>query len=302
MSKVWMIILALGILGCNTPEVLDDEKIKVVCTTGMIADATAFLLGEHAEVKTLMGPGVDPHLYKATQGDIEALTKADLIVYNGLHLEGKMTDIFHKLSQSRKVIALGDVLPDDRLINSTNYEDAYDPHIWFDIALWSLAVDGLALKLSEEYPAIVQDVQQNAERYRDTLAILDQFVRQAVNEIPEQQRVLITAHDAFKYFGKAYGLRVMGLQGISTSSEYGLRDVSNLVKFTVENSIQAIFVESSVPKRSIEAVIEGASKSGHNLKLGGELFSDAMGAKDTPEGHYPGMVRYNVNTIVNALK
>jgi manganese/zinc/iron transport system substrate-binding protein len=303
MSRLFSILfLALGILGCQSPERADNATLKVVCTTGMVGDAVAHLMGEHAEVKTLMGPGVDPHLYKATQGDIEALTRADLIVYNGLHLEGKMTEILEKLSSSRKVYAVGELLPANKLINSTDYVDAHDPHIWFDVALWEEAISELADELKKDYPEFSSDLETNSASYADTLKRLHLEVAQGIKTLPERQRVLITAHDAFKYFGKAYGMDVKGLQGISTASEYGLRDVSDLVNFVSENNIKAIFVESSVPRRSIEAVIEGAGERGHDLVLGGELYSDAMGSTGTPEGTYTGMVRHNLNTIVKALK
>ncbi len=301
MKLIWGLLWMLCIVGCGAPPE-NSGKIRVVCTTGMVADAASSLLADRAVIKTLMGPGVDPHLYKATQGDIEALTSADLIVYNGLHLEGKMAEIFQKLSRTKTVIALGELLPEDRLINSTNYADAYDPHIWFDVYLWSIAVQKLADELEKQFPESAAIINQNAAHYADTLFALDQFVRKEIGQIPKSQRVLITAHDAFKYFGQAYGMEVKGLQGISTSSEYGLRDISDLVNYVVDHNIKAIFVESSVPKRSVEAVIEGASERGHKLMLGGQLFSDAMGRMGTPEGTYPGMVRYNVNTIVKALK
>ena len=303
MSREFSILfLTLGILGCQSPERADNATLQVVCTTGMVGDAVAHLMGEHAEVKTLMGPGVDPHLYKATQGDIEALTRADLIVYNGLHLEGKMTEILEKLSSSRKVYAVGELLPTNKLINSTDYVDAHDPHIWFDVALWEDAISELADELKKDYPEFSSDLETNSASYADTLKRLHLEVAQGIKTLPERQRVLITAHDAFKYFGKAYGMDVKGLQGISTASEYGLRDVSDLVNFVSENNIKAIFVESSVPRRSIEAVIEGAGERGHDLVLGGELYSDAMGSAGTPEGTYTGMVRHNLNTIVKALK
>lgn len=303
MRKSIIILIALiGIVGCRSVDEAESSRLKVVCTTGMIGDAVENLFGENAEVKVLMGPGVDPHLYKATQGDIEALTKADLIIYNGLHLEGKMTEILEKLSRNRNVYAVGDMLAADKLINSTDYVDAHDPHIWFDVALWLEALEKLALQLEEEYPAMATDISANMEQYRKSLQKLHREVAEGINSIPPGQRVLITAHDAFKYFGRAYGMEVKGLQGISTASEYGLRDVSNLVSFVADNNIKAIFVESSVPKRSVEAVVEGAGERGHQLALGGELYSDAMGSAGTPEGTYTGMVRHNLNTIVNALK
>lgn len=303
MKRVLILLITLvSLMGCDSPVRNNSDKIEVVCTTGMIGDAVAKLLGANAEVKVLMGPGVDPHLYKATQGDIEALTRADLIVFNGLHLEGKMTDILGNLSRNRSVYAVGDMLPAERLINSTDYVDAHDPHIWFDVALWSDAMEKLSDKLKNDYPELADEIEANWKDYRESLMALHRQVIEGIESIPAKQRVLITAHDAFKYFGRAYGMEVRGLQGISTASEYGLRDVSDLVSFVSENNIKAIFIESSVPRRSVEAVIEGAKERGHNLSLGGELYSDAMGSEGTPEGTYTGMVRHNLSTIVNALK
>lgn len=309
-SKGALLLLSLFIAGCSegprdgadAAEKSAEEKTKIVTTTGMIGDAVKHLAGDFAEVKVLMGPGVDPHLYKATQGDISALTKAGIVVYNGLHLEGKMTEIFRKLSSSKTTISMGELLPEASLINTTDYAGAYDPHIWFDVDLWSEAVAGLAKELQQAMPAHDSAIAVNADDYLNQLQELQQFVKKKTGEIPEANRVMITAHDAFKYFGEAYGLEVRGLQGISTASEYGIRDVSNLVNYIVDNKIPAIFVESSVPKRSVEAVIEGARERGHNLKLGGELYSDAMGAAGTEEGTYTGMVKHNVRTIADALR
>ncbi len=274
----------------------------IVCTTGMIGDAVKNLLGDSADVKALMGAGVDPHLYKATQGDIAALSEAKVIVYNGLHLEGKMGEIFEKLENRKTILAMADGLDESKLINSTDYVGAEDPHIWFDVALWAEVIENLSQELQKSFPEKEKQIAENAELYLQKMQRLDAYCEATIAEIPENQRVLITAHDAFKYFGKAYGIEVRGLQGISTTAEYGLQDISNLVDFIVKNEIKAIFVESSVPKKSVEAVIEGCQRRGHDLQLGGELFSDAMGAAGTPEGTYIGMVRHNVETIVNALK
>ena len=301
-TLVICLFISIVILSCDTQDQPEEGKLQVVCTTGMIGDAASAILGDHAEVHILMGPGVDPHLYKATQGDIQALTRADVIIYNGLHLEGKMGDILEKLRASKQVYAMGDGLNPSDLINSTSYAGAFDPHIWFDVSLWERAVVALAHSLAADYPEFSPDIEQHSERYADTLKVLHDFVLKEMQAIPKEQRVLITAHDAFKYFGRAYDIEVRGLQGISTASEYGLRDISDLVRYVSENNIRSIFVESSVPKRSVEAVIEGASKRGHSLQLGGELFSDAMGSEGSPEGSYTGMVQYNVRTIVNALK
>lgn len=294
-------ILFAFLAGCQqAPN--DNALPKISCTTGMLGDAVQHLLKDDAEVSVLMGPGVDPHLYKASQGDIVTLSQANAIVYNGLHLEGKMGEIFEKLSKTKTVIAAAEVLPENALINATAFSDAHDPHVWFDVALWAEVVKGLSVELQTLYPALQDSIQSRESAYLEELTKLDRFCKQRIMEIPDSQRVLITAHDAFKYFGKAYGIEVRGLQGISTTAEYGLQDVSALVSFISDQQIKAIFVESSVSPKSIEAVIEGCRSRGHKVQLGGELYSDALGKSGTEEGTYTGMVRHNVETISNALK
>ena len=276
--------------------------MQIVATTGMIADAIENIAGSHAEVIALMGPGVDPHLYKATHGDLERLTEADLIFYNGLHLEGKMGEVFEKLAHQRPVVAVGDRIPEEKLRKVPGFQGAYDPHIWFDVALWKEAVKVASEYLQGYDTAHRMDYQAATERYLRQLDSLDATVKTSIARIPEPQRVLITAHDAFGYFGDAYGIEVRGLQGISTLSEFGLRDVTNLVDFIIDRKVKAIFVETSVSGKSIEAVIEGCQKRNWKVQIGGNLFSDAMGADGTPEGTYVGMVHANVMAIVEALK
>ena len=278
------------------------EKIRVVATTGMIGDAVREIAGPHAEVTTLMGPGVDPHLYKATHGDLERLTEAHMIFYNGLHLEGKMGEVFEKLSRLKPVIAVADGIPEERLRNVPGFQGAFDPHIWFDVKLWKEAVNNIATHLQEYDSAHAADYSLRARKYSERLDSLDRAVSNAISQIPEMQRVLITAHDAFGYFGDAYGIEVRGLQGISTLSEFGLRDVTDLVNFIISRKVKAIFVETSVSQRSIEAVVEGCQDKNWDVKIGGSLFSDAMGNSGTPEGTYIGMVNANVKTIVESLK
>ncbi len=279
----------------NTP-------LTIVTTTGMIADATKNIVGDSAEVIALMGPGVDPHLYKATQGDLEKLTNADIIVYNGLHLEGKMGEVLKKLSRVKSVIAVADGVDPSLLKTAPEFNNSYDPHIWFDVKLWQIAVQHLSSELGKNHPDASVYFDSNFKSYKSRLDTLDQWVAERITEISEEGRVLITAHDAFGYFGTAYGLEVRGLQGISTLSEYGLRDVANLVDYIVEKQIKAVFVETSVSEKAINAVVEGCRQKGFNVTIGGNLFSDAMGAEGTPESNYTGMVRSNVNTIVNALR
>lgn len=275
---------------------------KVTATTGMVADIVKEVGGEHVEVTQLMGAGVDPHLYKASQGDIKRIDEADLIFYSGLHLEGKLVDIFEKIGAKKPVKAVTAGIPKELLLADPASPDNPDPHVWFDVTLWMKAVEQVRNDLSQFDAAHAAAYQENAERYLAELKELDEYTRAQLGAIPQERRVLVTAHDAFQYFGRGYDVEVMGLQGISTASEYGLKDVQHLVDTLVERKIKAVFVESSVPARSIEAVVQGAAAKQHTVSIGGELFSDAMGEPGTPEGTYIGMIRHNVDTIVNALK
>ena len=277
-------------------------RLRVVATTGMVADAARRVGGDRADVVALMGPGVDPHLYKASEGDVSRLTAADLVLYNGLHLEGKMGDVLVKLARSKPVVAVSETVPQTELREPPEFAGQYDPHIWFDVRLWSATLDAIAAAYAEVDPAHADAYRQNAEAYRQELLELDAWVAQRVAEVPPERRILVTAHDAFGYFGRRYGVEVVGLQGISTLAEAGLRDMQRVVDLVAERQVPAMFVESSVPRRSIEAVQAAVQERGHQVAIGGSLFSDAMGAPGSPEGDYPGMVRHNVNTIVEALK
>lgn len=301
---VFSILFAIFLASCSSDSASSgqDDPITIVCTTGMIGDALEQVAADKAQVITLMGPGVDPHLYKATQGDLRRLSRADIIFYNGLHLEGKMGEVLERLSRTKAVVALAEGLPDSLFLNTTNYPDAYDPHIWFDLSIWSRAVRYAGSAMAEYFPQERAVWNKNAREYARRIDSLHQWVGKQIATIPEQQRVMITAHDAFGYFGAAYDIEVRGLQGISTVSEYGLKDISQLVSFITERGVKAVFVESSVPRKSLEAVVEGCAQRGHEVKIGGTLYSDAMGADGRPEGAYLGMVKHNVNTITNSLK
>lgn len=280
-----------------------DGKIKVVTTVGMISDVAKNVGGDYVYVKALMGPGVDPHLYKASAGDINRMDQADIIFYGGLHLEGKMVEFFESMSEKNTVIAVSkDLSANDLLAPQAGQTGSSDPHIWFDVELWSKTVDVIVQTLSEKDPEHADVYSKNAEVYKAKLSTLDAWVIEQIKLIPEDQRIMITAHDAFNYFGRAYGMDVRGVQGISTAADYGLKDIELLINLIVEKKIKAVFVESSVSPKSIEALKEGVNDRGWNLKIGGNLFSDAMGDSDTFEGTYIGMVTSNVNTIVNALK
>jgi manganese/zinc/iron transport system substrate-binding protein len=278
------------------------DKWKIVCTTGMIKDAVQNVLGNRAEVVALMGPGVDPHLYKATQGDLQKLTDADIVFYNGLHLEGKMGEVLEKLGHQKPVIAISSDIPDSLLRAVPGFQGTHDPHIWFDVKLWENAVRTISTFMQKHDTTFADTFRANGNRYITQLDSLHTAVAIAIAQIPEKQRVLITAHDAFGYFGDAYKIEVRGLQGISTVSEFGLKDVTELVNFIISRQIKAIFVETSVSQRSIEAVMEGCHQKKWNVKIGGSLYSDAMGPAGTPQGTYIGMVSANVRMIVDHLK
>jgi manganese/zinc/iron transport system substrate-binding protein len=279
------------------------SRVTAVATTGMVGDLVRNVGGGRVEVVQLMGQGVDPHLYKASQGDVARLSQADVIFYNGFHLEGKMTDILKKIGRRGKpVVAVAESVPEEELLALSEFEGLNDPHIWFDVGLWSGTIDIVQKYLSELDPESGEYFKSNAEAYRQELSQLHNWVKEEISKIPEERRVLITAHDAFGYFGRAYNIEVRGLQGISTVSEYGLRDIRQLVDLIAKRGIKAVFVESSVPRRSIDAAVEGCRARGHEVRVGGELFSDAMGAAGTEEGTYSGMVRHNVRTIVDSLQ
>ncbi len=269
----------------------------------MITDIAQVVGGERVIVKGLMGPGVDPHLYKASAGDVSVLSQADLIFYNGLHLEGKMSEVFEQMKKRGiETVAVTDGIDRGVLLAPPEFEGNYDPHVWFDVTMWMSAVETVRDSLSVIDPSNADYYSANTEAYLKELSELNEYVKARAGELPGDRRVLITAHDAFNYFGRAYGFQVRGLQGISTDSEAGTQDVQNLASFIVERKIPAVFVESSVPPKYIEAVQAAVKAKGFDVKVGGELFSDAMGNPGTPEGNYKGMVRHNIDTIVNALK
>lgn len=299
----WLLLGLLGFVACS-PDAAPrtSDRLQIVATTGMIADLAGEVGGAQVDVTGLMGPGVDPHYYKATQGDLRRLTDADLILYNGLFLEGKMQDIFGKMSRSKTVVAVSTGLPETSLRRPPEFKGHFDPHVWFDVGLWRQTIDIVETALSEARPAYADSFAARATVYRQQLEALDTWVREQVLTIPAQRRVLITAHDAFGYFGQAYDVEVLGLQGISTVAEYGVNDVRELVDLIVARQIPAIFVESSVPERSINAVREGCLARGHKVVIGGTLYSDAMGGAGSGADTYVGMVRSNVTTIVEALR
>ncbi|TCJ20759.1 manganese transporter [Rubrobacter taiwanensis] len=300
LTVVVALALAVG-CGGDGEAGASEEGLRVTTTTTMITDLVERIGGDRVEVTGLMGPGVDPHLYRASQSDVEALAEADVVFYNGLFLEGRMQDVLIRTGQQTPTVQVTGAIPEGRLLESEEYEGQYDPHVWFDVELWAMTVDPVVEKLSELDPENASFYEQNGEAYKRELAELDSWVREQIETIPAERRVLVTAHDAFRYFGRAYGIEVRGIQGISTEVEAGARDIQEVAEFVAENEIPAIFVEGSVPPQNIEAVQAAARDRGWEVEIGGELFSDAMGEPGTEEGTYVGMVRHNVNAIVEAL-
>lgn len=301
LTKPIFLIFLLVLSSCKTTT-KEEGKLHIVTTTNILADLVSEIGGDKIALQSLMGPGVDPHLYKASEGDVTKLFNADIIFYNGLHLEGKLADVFEKMESRKHMVAVGDFLPKDKLIASENFGGSYDPHVWFDVAFFKQFATTVSDELSKADPENAAYYQENNSRYQKELDALDDELRETIASLPKEKRILVTAHDAFSYFGKTYDFQVIGLQGISTASEAGVRDVRNLSDFIIANNIKAIFIESSVPKRTIEALQAAVASKNHEVAIGGTLFSDALGDPGTEEGTYVGMFKYNVNTMVNALK
>ncbi|MDO6744275.1 zinc ABC transporter substrate-binding protein [Tenacibaculum soleae] len=303
MKKVALVLIILLVVSCGKKAKNKNGKLKVVTTTTMITDLVKNIGGDKLEVKGLMGAGVDPHLYKASEGDVSKLFNADVVIYNGLHLEGKLEEVFEKMQhQNKKTIIVSDIINKNDLISSELFASNYDPHIWFDINNWRKITLYVAEKLAEIDTKNAAFYQQNGKGYLDKLVALNKEVESKINELPIEKRILVTAHDAFNYFGNQHQFKVVGLQGLSTATEAGVQDVQKLARFIIDNNVKAIFVESSVPKRTIEALQEAVKSKNQEVLIGGTLYSDALGNAGTEEGTYIGMYKANVNTIVNALK
>lgn len=282
----------------------ESTSLSVICTIGILADVASHIAGEDAEVSSLMGPGVDPHLYKTSPGDVRKLLAADLILYCGFHLEGRMAEVLDRASQQRKAVAVCEAVPRDCLVirEVSGKRPSIDPHLWFDVQNWMEVCRVIRDTLSEVDPVGKAGYQKRCANYLEELWSLDQEVRVMLATIPREKRILITPHDAFGYLGRAYDLEVIGVQGLSTDSEASVATINRLVSHVTQRNIPAVFVESTVPRRNIEALIEGCSARGHSLRLGGELFSDALGPAGTPEGTYIGMIRHNARTITEGLR
>jgi len=305
MPKFWLETAALTIglaslAGCTMRRL--SGKPFVVCTTGMVADLAKRVGEPEIAVYTLMGAGTDPHLYKPTEGDLQRLAKATLVLYNGLHLEGKMSLILERLARVRPTVAVAQAIPPKALRYPPEAEGKPDPHVWHDVSLWLHALQRATDALCEQFPRHASRFRARSRAYREELTALHAWCKTQIAQIPPPQRVLITSHDAFGYFGRAYGLEVRSLQGISTLSEYGLRDLQALVQFIVRRRIKAIFAETSISPRALQAVMVGCRQHGHMVRLGGVLYSDALGPPDSDAATYVGMIRHNVRTIVDALR
>lgn len=298
------LVAVFMLVACSTNDLdkenISEEKFHIVTTISQIGEPLEVIGGDVIQVTSLMGPGVDPHLYVTTQSDINALQQADMIFYNGLNLEGNMGEVFENMKKSKITMAIGETIPESELLNDE--DGAVDPHIWFNIDLWKKALQAAVEEMKKELPEHADVFEKNKDSYFQKLDDLKEEAMEKMEKIPAEQRVLVTAHDAFGYLGEMYDLEVVGLQGLSTEDEVGISDIQNTIDLLVERQIPAVFVESSVNQNSINAVIEGAEKAGLQVKLGGELFSDAMGKKGTEEGTYIGMYRHNINTIYEALQ
>ncbi len=303
---LWIVLLGLVLSSCGestapspTP---GTQPMSIVATTGMIGDIVERVAGDRGEVKVLMGAGVDPHLYQPTRDDMAALLGADVVFYNGLLLEGRMTDaLVRAASGDRGVHPVTELIDQKYLVQPEDLEGKDDPHVWMDPTAWAKAVEVIRDRLIERDAGGKEQFESIATGLLAELAELDAYCERVLHSVPEAQRVLVTAHDAFGYFGRRYGYEVLGIQGLSTESEAGVRDIERLVDLLVERKIKAVFVESTVSERNIKALIAGAKARGHDVTIGGELFSDAMGPGGTYEGTYVGMIDHNATTIARAL-
>lgn len=300
MPRAMSCLVAIAFAVVNSAIANAAEKLDLVATTGMIGDVVRAVAGDHARVQVLVGEGVDPHLYSPRSSDVRAMLSADGVYYTGLLLEGQMGDALSKTAdRGREVVAIAETIPAEKLIKEDPTHP--DPHVWMDITLWSNMAEVVRQSLCGLDPDNCRDYTANAARYQEELKQLDTYLRTVIGTVPTGQRVLVTAHDAFGYFGRAYGIEVRGVQGISTESEAGLADINALVRFLVSRNIPSVFIESSVSEKNIRALQEGAAASGHTVKVGGELYSDSMGAPGSWTGTYIGMMDHNANTIATAL-
>ncbi|MFD0797262.1 metal ABC transporter solute-binding protein, Zn/Mn family [Maribacter chungangensis] len=303
MKQLFTILFIIALCSsCKDKNKIRNGKLKVVTTTTMITDLVRNIGGDSIHVQGLMGSGVDPHLYKASEGDVSKLSNADVVFYSGLHLEGKLVDVFKKMGRNTNTIALAEILDKEKLIGSEYFASNFDPHIWFNIEYWKQLTNYLTEQLSALNPENTSYFEANKTAYLKQLDALETDIKKTIATLPKEKRILVTAHDAFNYFGEAYDFEVVGLQGLSTATEAGVQDVQNLAKLIIDKKVKAIFIETSVPKRTIEALQQAVLSKGFKVEIGGTLYSDALGNAGTKERTYLGMFRYNVDTIVEALR
>jgi manganese/zinc/iron transport system substrate-binding protein len=308
-ALVTALVLAAALAGCAGPEAnpaaaIGDRPVRITTTTNFITDTVGRIGGDRVVVTGLMGPGVDPHLYRASADDVRALREADVIFYGGLQLEGKMADLLDELGERQLTKAVTDDLPRESLLSppaGAPAAEQYDPHVWFDVTLWMEASRTIATTLRELDPAHADTYQRNLDAYLAELAELDGYVRDRIATIPPERRLLVTSHDAFAYFGRRYGMEVAGIQGISTAAEATTADIERIAELLAARRLPAVFVESSVPRQTIDALVAAAAQRGVPVRVGQELFTDAAGAPGTPEGSYVGMLRANADRIVAGL-
>lgn len=297
-----MTLLTLLTLFTTAITTTDAKQFNIVTTTAMVGDIAKSVVGDRGIIKGLMGEGVDPHLYKPTAADAKAILSSDIVFYSGLMLEGRMTDTFMKAARIGKTVyAVTELIDESFLLEPPEMKGHWDPHVWMDVSAWSHAVDAVASAMCEQDQERCDAYKKCAAEYKEELTALHTYIKKSIASIPETSRVMITAHDAFNYFGRAYGIEVIGIQGLSTESEAGIDDINKLVDLLVERQIKAVFVESSVSDRNVNALIEGAASRGHEVIIGGRLFSDAMGEHGTYEGTYIGMLDHNATIITRAL-
>lgn len=299
---IFLALLSISLVACNEAKV-KDGTFRIVTTTSMITDLVENIGGDKVSVQGLMDAGVDPHLYKASEGDVSKLSNANMIIYGGLHLEGKLVEVFEKMQRQQiNTVAVSDALDKKVLIGSKLFASNYDPHIWFDVNNWEKITVFVAEQLSKAQPAHSAIFKANADAYLLKLKTLKEEIEAEIATLPVEKRRLVTAHDAFSYFGRAYQFDVVGLQGLSTATEAGVQDVQKTAKYIIDHKVKAVFIESSVPKRTVEALQSAVNSKNQKVVIGGTLFSDALGNPGTPEGTYIGMFKFNVHTIVSALK
>lgn len=302
-SQVISFVFIAGIIfsSCRIEPKEKHGPLHIVTTTGIIADGVERIVGDSAEVSCIMGPGTDPHIYKPAPGDIDLMEAADVIICNGLHLEGKMAEMLDKYSKEKPVLKIADGIDEKNLIKLADMEDAYDPHIWFDTELWTAGLDYVTQQLELIDTLSASYFRENFQNYSKEISETEFWIRNEFYQLDSTQRVLITSHDAFSYFGRRYGIEVKGIQGVSTLSEVGLKEISDMVDFIIERKIPAIFIETSTSQKTAQSILDGCAAKNYMVRLSGPLYSDALGEPDTEAGTYIGMLRENVNMIVNSL-